>query len=225
MWRLPAKTVAQCRGRPLAPVFLGSHFGSPISWCATYQSLTESSPSFTSLCQREHVVTRFASASWRRRRGRDRHFRCQRLTGRAVRRQRERSWRHDPGRRSALRALMISASAAGLGRVWSWPESRSRESLLADSVPWLAIRAGRSVDADALALHWRLLEPELPSGATLGTVELVDCVRDADSPWAEPGEWHWLLADPRPVPVPCRGSLGLWRPPEGLPWPGRPVAG
>jgi hypothetical protein len=33
------------------------------------------------------------------------------------------------------------------------------------------------------------------------------------SPWAEPGCFHWTLADPEPldVPVPMKGRLGLWR--------------
>lgn len=32
------------------------------------------------------------------------------------------------------------------------------------------------------------------------------------SPWAMYGQWHWQLRDvrPLPVPVPCKGRLGLW---------------
>lgn len=50
-------------------------------------------------------------------------------------------------------------------------------------------------------------------GAILGVVELVDCVRDHDSPWAMPDSWHWVLSSPRPLvrPIPYRGALGLWR--------------
>jgi hypothetical protein len=31
-------------------------------------------------------------------------------------------------------------------------------------------------------------------------------------PWAIPGQCHWRLANPRPLPepVPCKGRLGLW---------------
>jgi hypothetical protein len=49
-------------------------------------------------------------------------------------------------------------------------------------------------------------------GAILGSVRLVDVVDDADSPWAEPGQQHWLLADPQPWAelVPAKGKLGLW---------------
>jgi len=52
----------------------------------------------------------------------------------------------------------------------------------------------------------------------LGTVDLVDCLyNDSDSPWAEPGQWHWVLANPQPfeAPVPfVAGRLGLFEGPE-----------
>lgn len=56
---------------------------------------------------------------------------------------------------------------------------------------------------------------DLPFGAIIGAVELVDCyrLRKAKSPWEE-GPWCWRLE--RPVvlaePVPHRGSLSLWAP-------------
>lgn len=54
-------------------------------------------------------------------------------------------------------------------------------------------------------------------GVILGSVVLVDVVDDADSPWAEPGQKHWLLRDPEPWPVPvaAKGDLGLWDWPRG----------
>jgi hypothetical protein len=62
---------------------------------------------------------------------------------------------------------------------------------------------------------------ELPSykdikkycGCILGSVELVDCVQNHKSIWADPGNgmWHWVLKDPRPCkPIPVKGALGLW---------------
>lgn len=38
------------------------------------------------------------------------------------------------------------------------------------------------------------------------------------SPWAVRDQYHWLLADVRPVrePVPCKGRLGLWRLPDDI---------
>jgi hypothetical protein len=49
-------------------------------------------------------------------------------------------------------------------------------------------------------------------GHIVGSVELVDCVQNFKSHWAEKGMWHWVLRDPVPLenPVPVRGSLGLW---------------
>lgn len=51
-------------------------------------------------------------------------------------------------------------------------------------------------------------------GAIIGTVEVVDCVRDSDSEWAELDCWHWLLDYPATLdePIPMKGSLGLWTP-------------
>jgi hypothetical protein len=49
------------------------------------------------------------------------------------------------------------------------------------------------------------------NGHIIGTINLVDCIRNSESRWAEPGLWHWVLKDPKPCqPVPAKGSLGLW---------------
>ena len=52
----------------------------------------------------------------------------------------------------------------------------------------------------------------VPFGAILGTVDLVDCVQDSISEWAEPSWWHWILENPQPFPepIPWRGRQGLW---------------
>jgi hypothetical protein len=49
------------------------------------------------------------------------------------------------------------------------------------------------------------------NGHIIGKVNLVDCVQDSKSLWAEKGLWHWVLKDPMPCkPIPAKGSLGLW---------------
>ena len=49
------------------------------------------------------------------------------------------------------------------------------------------------------------------TGGIVGCVILVDCVREHPSPWAQPGYWHWVLADPVALPlIPLRGALGLF---------------
>ena len=57
----------------------------------------------------------------------------------------------------------------------------------------------------------------LATGAIVGIVEVLDCVRVSEappSPWVE-GPWCWVLANPRPhaVPVPCRGLQMLFKVP------------
>jgi hypothetical protein len=49
-------------------------------------------------------------------------------------------------------------------------------------------------------------------GKIIGSVEIVDCVQNSNSKWAEQGMWHWVLKNPIVFkdPIPCRGSLGLW---------------
>lgn len=71
----------------------------------------------------------------------------------------------------------------------------------------------------------------LPLGKVIGSVEMTDChplYKDCNlftgipqvtcSPWAIWGQCHWMLDGKRPLPepVPCRGSLGLWRLPEDI---------
>jgi hypothetical protein len=54
-------------------------------------------------------------------------------------------------------------------------------------------------------------DAELPLGGIVGVVTLRGCVQDSLSPWAEPGCFHWLLADARPLRFfPCKGFLGFF---------------
>lgn len=75
----------------------------------------------------------------------------------------------------------------------------------------LVIHASSGIDREGMNEHGRLIA-DYPHGAILGTVELVDIVRDSTSPWAIAENWHWCLADPRPydVPIPAKGKLRLW---------------
>jgi hypothetical protein len=55
-------------------------------------------------------------------------------------------------------------------------------------------------------------EHNASAGRIIGTVELADCIRDSNSPWAIDNYWHWVLRDPRPYiqSRPAKGRLGLW---------------
>lgn len=51
---------------------------------------------------------------------------------------------------------------------------------------------------------------QLERGGIVGSVELVDCVRDSPSPWFF-GEYGFVLRDPRPLPfMPYKGQLGFF---------------
>lgn len=97
----------------------------------------------------------------------------------------------------------------------------------------LAIHAAKSVDEASVEVFagfasmekYRIDWDNLPSGAIVAVVELLDCeriTRENAPPIPElvfgdydPGRWAWKLGEPRRLvePVPCRGALGLWTPP------------
>lgn len=49
-------------------------------------------------------------------------------------------------------------------------------------------------------------------GALIGSVKLIEVIRDHSSRWAHPNVFHWVLVDPRPLdqPITARGLPGLW---------------
>jgi hypothetical protein len=69
------------------------------------------------------------------------------------------------------------------------------------------INGGKEVD-------WEKL-----NGRILGSVEIVDCVQDSKSLWAEAEMWHWILKNPviLDCPILAKGKLGLWEYDGGLP--------
>lgn len=53
---------------------------------------------------------------------------------------------------------------------------------------------------------------DLPFGSIIGSVEIVDCVRNHPSVWAEKGVYNWVLANPALFknPIPAKGRLSFW---------------
>jgi len=73
----------------------------------------------------------------------------------------------------------------------------------------IVIHAGKGIDRDAMAKHG--FTTPLPKGQLLGIVDLVDIVEDSQSPWAIPGNHHFVLANPRPIErVEMLGDMGLF---------------
>ncbi len=85
----------------------------------------------------------------------------------------------------------------------------------------IAIHSSKKLDEsefeDAIYFCLERKLPFLPDvdsvkgGVILGTVSLVDCVREHSSPWFV-GDHGFVLADPEPLkaPVQIRGALGFW---------------
>ena len=53
-------------------------------------------------------------------------------------------------------------------------------------------------------------------GKIIGSVEIVDCVQNHPSIWAEKNVWNWVLANPImfPKPIPAKGKLSFWEFPD-----------
>ncbi|NIB44853.1 ASCH domain-containing protein [Pseudomaricurvus alkylphenolicus] len=52
---------------------------------------------------------------------------------------------------------------------------------------------------------------ELPRGAIVGQVEMVDCSRVTGSPWHMKDQWGFELENPVPMePIPYKGQLGFF---------------
>jgi hypothetical protein len=79
----------------------------------------------------------------------------------------------------------------------------------AEWLPEVNVEAIPSRTRKAIGAAW---ESNTSAGRVIGTVELVDCVRNSGSIWADDDQWHWILRDPRPYvrPMPAKGQLGLW---------------
>ncbi len=70
----------------------------------------------------------------------------------------------------------------------------------------------------AEALKLKLDPDDLPTGVLVGSVEIVDCIRNSKSRWAERRQWHWVLRNPRVLtrPIPFKGKLRIMRVPGRL---------
>ncbi len=57
-------------------------------------------------------------------------------------------------------------------------------------------------------------------GCIIGSVEIVDCVQNHPSMWADKGAWHWILANPVLFAKPIenvKGRLSFWE--SGIDFP------
>jgi len=55
---------------------------------------------------------------------------------------------------------------------------------------------------------------QMINSAIIGDVELIDCIQNSNSLWAETGQWHWVLSTPKIYSTPMlniKGSLSIWK--------------
>lgn len=53
--------------------------------------------------------------------------------------------------------------------------------------------------------------PQFPRGGIVGIVELVDCIRKAESKWADSNSWNFILKNAQEIDFcPLRGELGFF---------------
>ncbi len=77
---------------------------------------------------------------------------------------------------------------------------------LQDGVPLIGIEKDIMREADYAESYDRM-------SAILGSVDIVDCVQNHPSEWAEKGQWHWVCANAKKFEHPIRnvkGKLGIW---------------
>lgn len=66
----------------------------------------------------------------------------------------------------------------------------------------------------SVAATLALCSSKLAKGAIVGEVDVIDCVKNSESIWAEKGMCHYVLANPVLYgrPIPCKGKLKFFRP-------------
>ena len=84
----------------------------------------------------------------------------------------------------------------------------------------ILIHSGKGKTYREAAEAYGLKPKDMTFGAVIGVVEMYDCKRvDEMVPthWTD-GPWCHLYRNPRPLrnPIPWKGALGLWTPPQDL---------
>lgn len=121
-------------------------------------------------------------------------------------------------------------TALSIRQPWAWAILHAGKDVENRSWPTrfrgrVLIHAGKAFDGPAGAAYhdgreWALaagVKPpdsadDLLRGGIVGSVEIVDCVRDMASKWFE-GPYGFVLRNPIVLPFrPCKGSLGFFKP-------------
>jgi hypothetical protein len=109
--------------------------------------------------------------------------------------------------------------AVSLQQPWAWAifhagKDVENRSWATDFRGQLAVHASKKYDREGHA--WMeargfKVPDNLPRGCLVGVIELLDCVREASSPWAIAGQNHLVVGNPVEwKPIPYRGQLGIF---------------
>ena len=115
-------------------------------------------------------------------------------------------------------SLIVSGLKDIENRTWSCPKKYLGQRVLIHSAKasakegWSALNG---MQIKKVSKHKDKLygdNEDLPKGAIIVSVEIVDCVQNHPSLWAENGVWNWVLANPIlfPEPIPAKGKLSFW---------------
>jgi len=77
------------------------------------------------------------------------------------------------------------------------------------------IFGGKDVENRSKRTSYRgplVIHASQPDGCIVGIVQLIDCIPNSKSKWAQPGFWHWILEKPVALlpPIPMGGALGIY---------------
>jgi hypothetical protein len=120
-------------------------------------------------------------------------------------------------------AVLGAPRALSIKQPWAWAIIHAGKNI--ENRTWrtnyrgpLLIHAGQQDDLlgwQTLDEHSHPLPIDPPAGGIIGVVDLIDCVQHHPSAWAMPDHWHWVFANPRPLPFQAtKGKLGLFAPVE-----------
>lgn len=88
---------------------------------------------------------------------------------------------------------------------------------------WKTNFRGRVLIHSAASFDCRDFVPSVlcpsPCSAIIGSIEIVDCIKNSPSKWAMNDCWHWVLKNPELFEYPIlniRGALSFWDIPEAI---------
>ncbi len=99
---------------------------------------------------------------------------------------------------------------AGYERIEALADDHPSSIAMGHFYAWECARYGLAdlFDREANLAADKRIGPQLAARSIIGAVDLVDIIRDSSSPWADPGCYHWVLANAELFDKPIKGVEG-----------------